>query len=118
MKTRVLFPLALLALLIGCSGEQAENPSLVATATQDAGEQAPEEFITAQDIRNAAGNNAEWLSYGRTYAEDRYSPLSTINRNTVGELGVAWSFELDTNRGQEATPLVIDGVLLDRVEGE
>ncbi|MCB1649778.1 MAG: PQQ-dependent dehydrogenase, methanol/ethanol family [Pseudomonadales bacterium] len=111
MKTRVLFPLALLALLIGCSGEQAENPSLVATATQDAGEQAPEEFITAQDIRNAAGNNAEWLSYGRTYAEDRYSPLSTINRNTVGELGVAWSFELDTNRGQEATPLVIDGVI-------
>ncbi|MCP5359104.1 MAG: PQQ-dependent dehydrogenase, methanol/ethanol family [Pseudomonadales bacterium] len=110
MKTRVFCQLGLVALLAACSGEQASNPP-AAVIEQTPERQVPEEFITAQDIRSAASNNAEWLTYGRTYAEDRYSPLSSINRDSVQQLGVAWSFELDTNRGQEATPLVIDGVV-------
>lgn len=57
------------------------------------------------------GIDSEWLSYGRTYDEQRYSPLDQINRETVGNLGLAWSVDLDTSRGQEATPLVIDGVI-------
>ncbi|WP_407672598.1 PQQ-dependent dehydrogenase, methanol/ethanol family [Novosphingobium organovorum] len=59
----------------------------------------------------ATGDNSEWLSYGRTYDEQRYSPLDAINRTNVGELGLAWSSDLDTARGQESTPLVIDGVI-------
>jgi quinohemoprotein ethanol dehydrogenase len=54
---------------------------------------------------------ADWLSYGRTYDEQRFSPLSQIDAATVGRLGVAWWAEFDTDRGQEATPLVHDGVL-------
>ncbi|MBL8770928.1 MAG: PQQ-dependent dehydrogenase, methanol/ethanol family [Phenylobacterium sp.] len=54
---------------------------------------------------------AEWLTYGRTYDEQRFSPLKQIDGNTVGRLGVAWWAEFDTDRGQEATPLVHDGVL-------
>ncbi len=53
----------------------------------------------------------EWLSYGRTYDEQRFSPLKQISPETVGKLGVAWWAEFDTDRGQEATPLVADGVL-------
>ena len=53
----------------------------------------------------------EWLSYGRTYDEQRFSPLKQINAETIGTLGVAWWAEFDTDRGQEATPLVADGVL-------
>ena len=53
----------------------------------------------------------EWLSYGRTYDEQRFSPLKQINAQTIGKLGVAWWAEFDTDRGQEATPLVADGVL-------
>lgn len=59
----------------------------------------------------AAEGNAEWLSYGRSYSEQRFSPLTQINTETVGELGLAWSYEFDTDRGQEATPIVKDGVL-------
>ena len=59
----------------------------------------------------AQGVDSEWLSYGRTYDEQRYSPLDQINRETVGKLGLAWSQDLDTSRGQESTPLVIDGVI-------
>jgi glucose dehydrogenase len=51
------------------------------------------------------------LSHGRSYGEQRFSPLDQINRQTVGALGLAWFADLDTRRGQEATPLVADGVL-------
>jgi PQQ-dependent dehydrogenase (methanol/ethanol family) len=51
------------------------------------------------------------MSYGRTYAEQRYSELTEVNDKTIGQLGLAWAVELDTFRGQEATPLVVDGVM-------
>ena len=53
-----------------------------------------------------------WMSYGRTYSEQRFSPLTQIDANDAKRLGLAWSFELDTaHRGQESTPLVVDGVM-------
>ena len=52
-----------------------------------------------------------WLTHGRTYAEQRYSPLAAIDEHNVAELGLAWSFDLGTSRGVEATPLVVDGTL-------
>ena len=59
----------------------------------------------------AAEENGEWLSYGRTYSEQRYSPLDKVNAANVDKLGLAWSFEFDTDRAQEATPVMVDGVL-------
>ncbi|ACG79521.1 glucose dehydrogenase [Phenylobacterium zucineum HLK1] len=59
----------------------------------------------------AADANAEWLSYGKGYSEQRFSPLDEVNTGNVGQLGLAWFAEFDTDRGQEATPLVADGVL-------
>ena len=60
----------------------------------------------------AAGDDGDdWLSHGRTYAEQRFSPLTAINDANVGRLSLAWAVELDTNRGQEATPVVVDGVM-------
>jgi quinohemoprotein ethanol dehydrogenase len=52
-----------------------------------------------------------WMSYGRTYDEQRFSPLTKINADNVKGLGLAWYADLDTNRGQEATPIVVDGKL-------
>lgn len=59
--------------------------------------------------RIIAANPDEWLSYGRTYDEQRHSPLDQINQTTIKDLGLAWFADLDTARGQEATPLAIDG---------
>jgi alcohol dehydrogenase (cytochrome c)/quinohemoprotein ethanol dehydrogenase len=53
----------------------------------------------------------QWLSTGRTYDEQRFSPLTTIDTGDVGKLGLAWSADLDTARGQEGTPLFVDGNL-------
>ena len=52
-----------------------------------------------------------WMTYGRTYSEQRFSPLDAINADNVADLGLAWYFDLDTDRGQEATPIVVDGVM-------
>ncbi|MBK7948516.1 MAG: PQQ-dependent dehydrogenase, methanol/ethanol family [Deltaproteobacteria bacterium] len=49
--------------------------------------------------------------HGRDAWEQRYSPLDQINSLNVEKLGLAWGVELGTNRGIEATPLVVDGVL-------
>ncbi|WP_305097437.1 PQQ-dependent dehydrogenase, methanol/ethanol family [Croceibacterium aestuarii] len=65
------------------------------------------------DARLAAPAPGEWISTGRTYAEEHYSPLDQINAGNVGQLGLAWYADLATDRGQEATPLVVDGVLFD-----
>jgi PQQ-dependent dehydrogenase (methanol/ethanol family) len=62
-------------------------------------------------LRAADQHPGDWLSHGRTYAEQRMSPLDRIDEHNVGGLGLAWSLELGTNRGVEATPIVVDGVL-------
>ena len=64
--------------------------------------------VNESSIMNPGG---EWLSHGRTYREQRFSPLDSVNRNNVDELDLVWSFKFDTARGMEATPIVHDGVI-------
>jgi quinohemoprotein ethanol dehydrogenase len=61
--------------------------------------------------RLAASGAGDWLAVGRTYDEQRFSPLTKISNQNVGELGLAWYHEFDTDRGQEATPVIVDGVM-------
>jgi alcohol dehydrogenase (cytochrome c)/quinohemoprotein ethanol dehydrogenase len=68
-------------------------------------------WVDAQRIRNADAEPHNWLAHGRTWSEERFSPLTDINTSNVGELGLAWHFDLDTNRGQQASPIVVDGVM-------
>ncbi|MDE2341624.1 MAG: PQQ-dependent dehydrogenase, methanol/ethanol family, partial [Alphaproteobacteria bacterium] len=67
--------------------------------------------VTTARLESANADTDNWLSYGRTQDEQRYSPLDTINAGNVGQLGLAWYSDLDTNRGQEGTPLEVDGTL-------
>ena len=60
----------------------------------------------------AATGNGEWLSVGRTQDEEHFSPLDKINAANVGTLGVAWYADFDNDRGQEATPVIVDGMLI------
>jgi quinohemoprotein ethanol dehydrogenase len=59
----------------------------------------------------AAASSDEWLTIGRDYAETRFSPLTQINSSNVSRLGLAWSYDTQSLRGLEATPLVADGVM-------
>src|SRR5690606_30737943 len=53
----------------------------------------------------------QWMGPGRTYGEDRYSPLKQINDANVQNISLAWYADISTNRGVEASPLMIDGIL-------
>src|SRR5690606_32022160 len=69
--------------------------------------------VDGQAMRNAdaPAQVGDWLSYSRTWDEQRFSPLSQINDGNVQTLGLAWYADLETYRGVQASPLVIDGVL-------
>lgn len=67
-------------------------------------------------LRNAQAEPGQWLSLGRTWKAERFSPLKQITIENVSELGFAWEYEVRSHRGrvehgQEATPLVVDGVI-------
>jgi PQQ-dependent dehydrogenase (methanol/ethanol family) len=67
--------------------------------------------VDARRLLNADTEPGNWMSHGRTYDEQRYSPLASITQDNVDDLGLAWSFDLDTERGIEATSIVVDGTL-------
>ena len=63
-------------------------------------------------LKNAARNPEEWVSYGATPGETRYSPLQQINASNVAQLHAAWSYDVGRGGGgQEATPLFWNGTL-------
>ncbi|MBK7116432.1 MAG: PQQ-dependent dehydrogenase, methanol/ethanol family [Proteobacteria bacterium] len=62
-------------------------------------------------LGSAAAAPDEWLTVGRDYAETHFSPLKQIDATNVGKLGLAWSYDTQSLRGLEATPLVSNGVL-------
>jgi quinohemoprotein ethanol dehydrogenase len=59
----------------------------------------------------SADLGAQWLSYGRNYSEQRFSPLDSIDRTTVTKLGLQWYLDLPDTHSLESTPLAVDGVL-------
>ncbi|MGQ0647015.1 MAG: PQQ-dependent dehydrogenase, methanol/ethanol family, partial [Gemmatimonadaceae bacterium] len=71
----------------------------------------PAGAVETRRIINADSEPGSWLTHGRTYSEQRFSPLTAIDTGNVASLGLAWSYELRTGRGAEATPLVVDGVM-------
>ena len=88
--------------------------SALALVLVGCGEGAPQ--IDEQEAATAAlladgGNGDNWGAIGFSYDEQRHSPLTDINDSNVGELGIAWFADLDDARGQEATPVVVDGIL-------
>lgn len=63
-------------------------------------------------LKNAGKTGGEWLTYGLTPGETRYSPLTQLNAANVGRLGLAWSYDVGPGGGnQEATPLVFNGTV-------
>jgi len=102
MRHRLVAIIAFLAALpiIACRAKPLTEPAASKPADVDGAR-----------ILNADREPGNWMTYGRTYSEQRFSPLTKINDQNVNRLGLAWSFDLDTRRGQEATPIIVDGVM-------
>ncbi len=95
------------ALIAGCTNN---NPTAPAKAA--ASPMFPVGAAALNEKRLVANNEpGSWLSTGNGYWEDRFSRLDQINDTNVNSLGLAWYADIDTERGQESTPVVIDGVM-------
>jgi len=101
--------------MAGCSGSQGgkEGDANSAAAAAPAAEKPQFAAVDAQRLlaANEPANAGQWMSYGRDYAEQRFSPLTSVNTETVKNLGLTWFADFDTRRGQESTPIYVDGVL-------
>src|SRR5688572_9958708 len=105
LSVRKLGSLVFVSALASCGGAGDVPDPTVAAAGPTA---------AAVDARRLAAAHAEpgqWMATGRTYDEQRFSPLAQIDVDNVAELGLAWYGDLRMPRAQEATPLYIDGVL-------
>ena len=91
--------IALLCLLAAAGCSDPLERALRATAS-----------IDGKAIEDPA-RTGDWLSHGRTYSEQRFSPLAQINRDNVAQLGLAWYLDIPAKGTVEATPLVADGVI-------
>jgi quinohemoprotein ethanol dehydrogenase len=101
---------AIPALLAGCSSNTATTPP----ATDTPAVLANPVGAAAVDTKRILAADSEpgsWLMVGRDYKEQRYSTLNKINTDNVSKLGLVWYGDVDTERGQESTPVVVDGVM-------
>ena len=84
----------------------AMRPGFAATAPKMAGD------VDAARLQAADLEPQNWFTGGRDQDGSYYSPLSDIDAKNIQRLGFAWQYDLgNPKRGQEATPIVIDGVM-------
>ena len=67
--------------------------------------------VVNDDAMASINQNGNWLSYGRTHSEQRFSPLTDITKENVGALQPDWYFPIPNSRSLVSTPLVVDGVI-------
>ncbi len=89
--------------------------SIVAMAGLIAPSQAAVHHYAAVDAKrlrtaDSSANAGQWMTYGRDYSEQRYSPLTQINVDNASRLGLAWYADLSERGGSyETTPIEVDG---------
>ncbi|MEP2828459.1 PQQ-dependent dehydrogenase, methanol/ethanol family [Parvibaculum sp.] len=91
--------------------QQADAETAALPVPAPAGEAEGAAGVDSERIANADAEPGNWLAHGRTYSEQRYSPLDQITPGNIGQLSLAWSLDTDTTRGLEATPIVVDGTM-------
>ena len=91
--------------------------SCTAALAQNAAKGSPEHIkavtsaVDGASIKANTATSNDWPTIGLDYAETRFSRLNQINTDNVKRLGLAWSYPLESSRGVEATPVVVDGIM-------
>jgi PQQ-dependent dehydrogenase (methanol/ethanol family) len=79
--------------------------------TNTANADTPAANVTAKRLVKANSEPGQWMTYGGTYSEQRFSQLNQINSANVGSLSLAWYGDYETNQDQHGSPLFIDGII-------
>jgi PQQ-dependent dehydrogenase (methanol/ethanol family) len=98
-------------LILSACGQQTEPADPQAASGAEAEPAGPRLDVDGVRIAAADQEPGNWLSHGRTYDEQRFSPLQLVNDENAAELGLDWYFDFETKRGLEATPIVVDGMM-------
>ncbi len=109
----IILPVILALALTACSGEKSGQQSSEQSSTpaEQTAKTGPA-MVDGARLANADAEPGNWMSIGRTYSGQRFSPLKQINADNVGQLGLAWHYDIkEAKHGQEATPVVVDGVM-------
>lgn len=96
----------ILFFLSACGGETSTEETITTVSSEPV-----PAIISAPTIADAENRPGDWLAHGRTWSEQRFSPLEQINTDTVENLSLAWYVDLPGSRGQEASPIVVDGIM-------
>ena len=94
----------LLGLAVSAQGTLAEDltPARIKAATS---------AVDSAMIKANTATSQDWPTTGLDYAETRFSKLGQITSDNVKSLGLVWSYSLESSRGVEATPVVVDGIM-------
>ncbi len=107
LALRTLIAVLAVSGLAACGSEESPPPAAPTAAPSET----PAAAVDDARLVAAASEPDQWLTYGGSYSEQRYSTLDQIHDGNAAQLGLAWSHEIGSNRVVEATPLVVDGVL-------
>ena len=99
----------LMAGLLAASIAALAGPAAAQQADQDQAQNPAE--AGPGDLLSLSRDDANWVMAPKNYANTRFSGLDQITAQNVGKLQLAWSFSVGVDRGQEAAPLVIDGIM-------
>ena len=101
-KNKHLISSLALVLLAGCA---TENMGPVPEATKTGVGPTDAELIGDKSSTDNV------LTYGMGYDQNRYSPLRQINKSNVKKLTPVWTAGLDNDFGEQAQPMIYDGVM-------
>src|SRR5262245_30882567 len=102
-KTKLLLTLITITFFTACKQTERGSVDHIKKVTSE---------VDYNRLVNADNTPGDWLSYGRNYAEDRYSALEQITKDNIKNMGLAWSLSIGTTlNGIETTPVVVDGIM-------
>lgn len=96
-----------LGLTLSCSAALAQSPAKGSPEHIKAVTSA----VDGASIKANTATSNDWPTIGLDYAETRFSKLNQINADNVKKLGLVWTYPLESSRGVEATPVVVDGIM-------
>jgi quinohemoprotein ethanol dehydrogenase len=96
-----------IGLVLSCSAALAQSPAKGSPEHIKAVTSA----VDGASIKANTATSNDWPTVGLDYAETRFSKLNQINVDNVKKLGLVWSYPLESSRGVEATPVVVDGIM-------
>src|SRR5437762_10839906 len=72
---------------------------------------AAQESLPIPPSSAAPAEDGQWTMPAKNYASTRYTGLEEITRDNIKNLRVAFTFSTGVNRGQEASPIVVDNFM-------